>query len=129
MERERALIEIESVWIEWMSTHSDSTMTDCPFSTESMTWFNVMQCVRMELFPAISVKISECVQEKLLMDSSFKMSDIGKEAVMDVIERLKEKRKTMNNVEVSYLLRLFDRANGHRMAIKGLLLFHDAMLS
>ena len=105
--------------------NADSTMSDCPFCTESMTWSNVLQCVRMELFPAISVKISECVQEKLLMDSSFKMTDIGKEAVMDVIERLKEKR-TMNNVEVSYLLRLFNRANDHRMMNTGLL--RDSMV-
>ncbi len=108
MEIECGLIEFESVSIDSMNVNS--TMTDCPFCTESMTWSNVLQCVRMELFPAISVKISECVQEKLLMDSSFKMTNIGKEAVMDVIERLKEKR-TMNNVELSYLLRLFDRAN------------------
>ena len=74
-----------------------------------MTWFNIMQCVSMELFPAISVKISQCVQEKVLEDSSFELSDIGSEAVDDVIERLKEKR-TMNNKEISYLKELIQRA-------------------
>ena len=107
--------------VDGMDVDSVSMMMAVHIHSASMTWFNVMQCVRMELFPMISVKISECVQEKLLMDSSFKMSDIGKEAVMDIIERLKAKR-TMNNVEVTYLEGLFQRANDHKMAIKGLLL-------
>ena len=119
-----------------MDVDSVSMMMAVHIHSASMTWFNVMQCVRMELFPMISVKISECVQEKLLMDSSFKMSDIGKEAVMDIIERLKAKR-TMNNVEVTYLEGLFQRANDHKMTIKGLLIesviYHlrhdDAMLT
>ena len=116
--------------VDGMDVDSVSMMMAVHLHSASMTWFNVMQCVRMELFPMISVKISECVQEKLLMDSSFKMSDIGKEAVMDIIERLKAKR-TMNNVEVTYLEGLFQRANQHKMAIGGLLLvtWHDILLT
>ena len=68
-----------------------------------------MQCVTAELFTSISVSISSCVQEKVLRDSAFKMSDLSEEAVKDVMTRLKEKR-TMNNKEVTYLMALFQRA-------------------
>ena len=87
---------------------------------EILTWFNVMQCVPNELFPAMSVKLSQCVQDKLLMDSSFKMSDIGDDAVKDVLKRLME-RRTMNNVEINYLKGLFQRAIQHNEGRHGLL--------
>ena len=78
-----------------------------------------MQCITAELFPAISVKISECVQEKLLRESTFKMSDIGKEAVDDVIGRLMDKRTT-NNVEIKYLEGLVQRAIEYQSSGAGL---------
>ena len=74
-----------------------------------MTWFNVMQCVTAELFPMMTAQISQCVQEKLLKDNNFKMSDISEEAANDIIELLKEKR-TMNYKEVMYLKGLMQRA-------------------
>ena len=83
---------------------------DVYLCSENITWHNVLQCVNQELFPVLSVKINECVQEKLLKDSAFKMSDIGTDAVEDIIERLMKKR-TMNNKEITYLKELFERAN------------------
>ena len=75
------------------------------------TWFNVLQCVTQELFPILSIKINECVQEKLLKDTAFKMGDIRKEAVLDILDRLMTKR-TMNNKEIAYLKELVQRLNG-----------------
>ena len=75
-----------------------------------MTWYNILQCVTQELFPVLSFKINECVQEKLVSDPSFQISNIGEDAVKDIIRRLMEKR-TMNNKEISYLRDLFQRAN------------------
>ena len=85
-----------------------------------------MQCVTNELFPAMSVKLSQCVQDKLLMESSFKMSDIGDDAVKDVLKRLMELR-TMKNVEIDYLKGLFQRAIQHNEGRHGLL--HQSLSS
>ena len=87
--------------------------------SEILTWFNVMQCVTNELFPAMSVKLSQCVQDKLLMDSSFKMSNLDEKAVEDILRRLME-RRTMNNVEINYLKGLFQRAIQHNAMQHGL---------
>ena len=76
--------------------------------TVRMTWFNVMQCVTQELFPVLSIKLNECVQEKIVNDSSFKMNEFRAEAVENVIARLGEKR-TMNNKEIAYLYALIER--------------------
>lgn len=73
------------------------------------TWFNIMQCVSTELFPTFSVKISECLEQKVLRDSAFQMSDVGEDAVNDIIFHLKRKR-TMNNKEITYLRKLIQRA-------------------
>ena len=81
--------------------------TECALMT--VTWSNVVQCVTNELFPVLSVKINECVQEKLLMESTFKLSDVGNEAVKDIMNRLMTKR-TMNNKEMEYLDGLIQRA-------------------
>ena len=77
------------------------------------TWFNVLQCVTQELFPVLSIKINECVQEKILQDVTFKMSDIweddhGDDPVTDILARLMTKR-TMNNKEIDYLKELVQR--------------------
>ena len=68
-----------------------------------------MQCVSTELFPTFSVKISECLEQKVLRDSAFEMSDVGEEAVNDIIFQMK-RRRTMNNKEISYLRKLIQRA-------------------
>ena len=70
----------------------------------------MVQCVTHELFPVLSVKINECVQEKLLQDLNFKSSDITNDAVDDILKRLMTKR-TMNNKEIEYLKGLIERAN------------------
>ena len=61
------------------------------------------------------------------MDSAFKTDDIGKEAVDDIIERLKTKR-TMNNKEVSYLQELMLRANDYGQKAQSLVWRHDVVL-
>ena len=78
--------------------------------TDRMTWFNVVQCVTQELFPVLSIKLNECVQEKIVSDSSFKMDDFKADAVENVIARLGEKR-TMNNKEIAYLQAVIKRVN------------------
>ena len=55
------------------------------------------------------MKISECLEQKVLRDAAFEMSDVGEEAVNDVIFQLK-RRRTMNNKEISYLKKLIQRA-------------------
>ena len=86
-----------------------------------------MQCVSAELFPGMTVKISEAVQEKLLKDTSFKMSDIGKDAANDIIRRLMEKR-TMNNMEINYLKGLFERGRRYENGDDGTSDIYDSFL-
>ena len=77
---------------------------------DERTWFNVLQCVTNELFPVLSVKLSECVQDKLVNDPSFKINNLRDVAVEDVLKRLMTKR-TMNNKEIDYLKALIQRAH------------------
>ena len=79
----------------------------------SVTWRNVVHCVSNELFPQLSIKLDECVQERLLKDTAFKLSNVGDEAVEDIMGRLMKKR-TMNNVEIGYLNGLIQRAVAYR---------------
>ena len=74
-----------------------------------MTWFNVAENVKTELFPALSIKLRECIEEKISKEPDFKLDDFGEDAVKDVIERLKAKRTT-NGRELKYLRALFQRA-------------------
>ena len=82
-------------------------------STGRQTWFDVVRCVQTELFPVLSIKMRECVEERLSKEPSFKLNDFGANAVEDVIERLKTKR-TMNNKEIHYLKGLIRRAAEHQ---------------
>ena len=91
---------------------------DAMNTAEYKTWFNVMQCVTQELFPVLSFKISECVQEKLVEDPTFKMTDIEDEAVDDILERLTRKR-TMNNKEMEYLKDLVKRLRESKIKVNG----------
>ena len=77
-----------------------------------MTWFKVIHCVETELFPALSIKLRECIEEKLSAEPHFKIDDLGSDAVNDVIERLKAKRTT-NFKELTYLRALIQRAQDH----------------
>ena len=74
-----------------------------------MTWFKVTRCVMNELFPALSIPMEECVEDKLEVEPDFKIDDLGEDAVKGVIDRLKAKR-TMNNKEIFYLKQLIQRA-------------------
>ena len=74
-----------------------------------MTWFNVINCVNVELFPVLSIALRKCVEEKLTEDPAFKVTDFGAEVIEDIMERLKAKR-TMNNLEIKLLKALFQRA-------------------
>ena len=82
-----------------------------------------MQCVSAELFPGLSVKISECVQAKLLEDTTFKMDDIKEDAADDIIQRLMDKR-TMNNIEINYLKDMFQRARERGHGDHGMFVMH-----
>ena len=86
---------------------------------ESLSWFNLMQCISAELFPTMSVAVSKAVQDKLLQDTAFKMSDIGKDAADDIIRRLMDKR-TMNNIEINYLKGLFERGRIYEIGDDGM---------
>ena len=105
--------------------HEDCCVDSYP---ESLSWFNLMQCVSAELFPGMSVKISEAVQEKLLKDNAFKMSDIGKDAANDIIRGLMEKR-TMNNMEIDYLKGLFERGRKYETQNDGTLSVELSLLN
>lgn len=85
-------------------------------TTESMSWFGVVQCVRTELFPTLAVHISECVQESF-EDPNFKMDDIGEDAANNVLGRLRQKR-AMNNKEEAYLLALVKRAHDSQKTVE-----------
>ena len=91
-------------------------MTLCTYSlyfqslwTESRTWFDVIRCVSTELFPALSIIMGKCLDEILREKSDFKVDEFGEEEVMEIMERLKQKR-TMNNKEIDYLKKLIQRA-------------------
>ena len=86
-----------------------STTTLPTTGSLNLNWFNVVQCVSTELFPVLSVKLSQCVQEKLASDIDFQLNDFGEDSVNDIMERLKEKR-AMNNKEILYLRELIQRA-------------------
>lgn len=70
-----------------------------------------------ELFPTLSFTMDLCVEEKLSDEPTFKLDDFGEDAVNDIIERLNKKR-TMNNTEVSYLKKLIQRAVEHQNGTK-----------
>ena len=78
------------------------------------TWTNVMQCVVNELFPTMSASISRCVHQKKKKELTFKMDDLGEEAVRDIMKRLQAIR-SMNNKEIAYLDALIQRAVDHRV--------------
>ena len=75
----------------------------------TLTWFDVIQCVWTELFPVLSATLSQCIQEKLGLETEFKLNDFEGDVVNDILERLKRKR-TMNNKEINYLKQLIQRA-------------------
>ena len=74
-----------------------------------MTWNKVVNCVRTELFPVLSIALKKCIDEKLSEDNDFKLTDFNKDVVDDIMERLKGQR-SMNNKEIKYLKKLFQRA-------------------
>ena len=88
-----------------------------------ITWFEIMQCVSVEMFQMLSTKISDSLQQKSLEDSNFKMIDTGDKVVDDIMMRLKEKRM-MSNKEISYLRQLIDRANAVKMIEYSLVIHH-----
>ena len=79
-------------------------------SSESRTWFDIFRCVSTELFPALSIMMRQCLDEILKEKPDFKLDDFGKEAMEEIMEKLKQKR-TMNNYEIEYLQRLIQRAS------------------
>ena len=54
-----------------------------------MTWTKVVNCVKTELFPVLSIALKKCIDEKLSEDSNFKLHDFDNEVVDDIMERLK----------------------------------------
>lgn len=78
---------------------------------ESMTWYKLEHCIKNELFPAIQLVIAKCVEEKLRQEPEFEADDLGEDAVEDIIEKLKNTRKSTNNKEIKYLRQLIERAN------------------
>lgn len=86
-----------------------------------MTWYHIEHCIKNELFPAIQVVISKCVEDKRLdTESDFEVHDIGKDAVDDVIEKLKNKRPSTNNREIKYLRKLVQRAHSLQQSASSL---------
>ena len=65
-----------------------------------------------ELFPALSITMKKCIENKLAEEPDFKIDDFGDDAVQDVIERLKTKR-FMNYKEIIYLKELIPRATAY----------------
>ena len=62
-----------------------------------------------ELFPVLSIKLQECIEEKVAKEPKFKLDDFGDDAVNDIMERFKKKRP-MNNKEIFHLKELIKRA-------------------
>ena len=79
---------------------------------DDLTWYNAMQAVRHELYPAMAVSMSQAVDE-LVVTSGFAVGDLSEEAVDRVIEVLKNK-KILYNKEIDYIRDLIKRANAFR---------------
>ena len=75
---------------------------------DALTWYNVMQCVRHELYPAMAISLSQAVDE-LVYKSGFAVGDLSEEAVNRVIEVLKTKKVLFSN-EIEYIQDLVGRA-------------------
>ena len=76
---------------------------------DDRTWFDIFRCVSTELFPALSIMMRQCLDEILNEKPDFKLADFSEDAVVEIMERLKQKR-TMNNTEIEYLTKLIQRA-------------------
>ena len=57
----------------------------------------------------LAITLKKCIDEKLAADTKFKPEDFGKDAIDDILEKLKEKRTTSDK-EIRYLRALFRRA-------------------
>ena len=75
---------------------------------EELTWYNVMQCVRHELYPAMAISLSQAVEE-LVFKSGFAVGDLSEKAVERVIGVLKTKKVLFSN-EIEYIQDLVGRA-------------------
>ena len=75
---------------------------------DALTWYNVMQCVRHELYPAMAVALSQAVEE-MVFTSGFAVGDLSEDAVHRVIEVLKTK-KVLFSKEIKYIEGVVDRA-------------------
>ena len=75
---------------------------------EELTWYNVMQCVRHELYPAMAISLSQAVEE-LVYKSGFAVGDLSEKAVERVIGVLKTKKVLFSN-EIEYIQDLVGRA-------------------
>lgn len=91
--------------------------------TESTTWSHVFQCVSTELFPKLSINLRECFDEMLVINADFKSNDFSRDAVKQVLERLKQKRPT-NDTEIDYLKRLISRVAEEQQSSQRLVYIH-----
>ena len=79
---------------------------------DDLTWYNVMECVRQELYPAMAASMSQALDE-LVVKSRFDIGDLGGKAVERVIEGLKTK-KVLFNKEIEYIRDLVQRARAFK---------------
>ena len=75
---------------------------------DDLTWYNVMHCVRHELYPAMAVSMSKAVDE-LIFSSEFDIYDLSQKAVDRVVGVLKTKKELFNN-EIEYIQGIVERA-------------------
>ena len=75
---------------------------------DDLTWYNVMQCVRHELYPAMAISLSQAVDE-LVVKSGFAVGDLSEKAVERVLGVLKTKKVLFSN-EIEYIQDLVGRA-------------------
>ena len=77
-----------------------------------LSWYNVMQCVRHEMYPMMAVSLSKAVEE-MVFSSGFAVGDLSEEAVQRVIAMLKTK-KVLFGKEIEYIQGLVDRARAFK---------------
>ena len=78
------------------------------FLRESMSWLQIAQCLKHEMYTAISTKMHEVIED-IQFSKTILIEDIGDEAVMQFIDLLQAKRQ-LSNKEVAFIQNAVNRA-------------------